>query len=57
MDGEDSFRDFVQARGPALARVAYLLTSDRQLAEDLLQTALHKTALRWRAIREDRREA
>lgn len=57
MDGEDAFREFVQARGAALARVAYLLTADRHLAEDLLQSALYKTALRWARIGEDRREA
>lgn len=57
MDGEEAFRKFVQARGAALSRIAYLLTADRHLAEDLLQSALHKTALRWRSIGEDRREA
>src|SRR5262245_38105382 len=57
MGGEDSFREFVHARGAALARVAYLLTADRHLAEDLLQSALHKTALHWRQIDEGRREA
>lgn len=57
MDGADSFSEFVHARGPALGRLAYLLTADRHLAEDLLQSALHKTALRWRQIDEGRREA
>lgn len=57
MGGEDSFREFVHARGAALARVAFLLTADRHLAEDLLQSALHKTALHWRQIDEGRREA
>ena len=57
MDGADSFSEFVRARGPALARLAYLLAADRHLAEDLLQSALHKTALHWRRIDEGRREA
>ena len=36
----DDFAEFVAARGPALWRAAWLLTGDRSLAEDLLQTAL-----------------
>ena len=47
---EVSFRAFVAARSPALARAAYLLTGDRHLAEDLLQTALLETAMRWRRV-------
>jgi RNA polymerase sigma-70 factor (sigma-E family) len=44
-------RDFVAARGQALLRTAYLLTGDRQLAEDLVQAALEKVFRRWSAIR------
>jgi hypothetical protein len=33
--GADGFRDFVVARSPALARTAYLLTGDRQLADEM----------------------
>jgi RNA polymerase sigma-70 factor, ECF subfamily len=45
-DRDDSaFRDFVGARSSALLRTAYLLTGERALAEDLLQTALTKTYL------------
>lgn len=40
---EDEFREFVLARSDALLRTAYLLTANRGLAEDLLQTALVKT--------------
>ncbi|GAA3278921.1 hypothetical protein GCM10020218_029510 [Dactylosporangium vinaceum] len=47
MDGEESFRAFVVARGPRLSRIAFLLTGDHQLAEDLVQTALARAALRW----------
>jgi RNA polymerase sigma-70 factor (sigma-E family) len=45
--GEDSFDEFVRARAAALARVAYLLTGDRHHAEDLVQTALARAAVRW----------
>ena len=40
--GQDwsSFDEFVQLRGPALWRSAWLLTGDRQRAEDLVQDAL-----------------
>jgi RNA polymerase sigma-70 factor (sigma-E family) len=48
--GEDSFRAFVRARSAALGRSAYLLTGDRHLAEDLLQTALYQAARRWGRI-------
>jgi RNA polymerase sigma-70 factor (sigma-E family) len=49
------FEEFVAARSPALWRSAYLLTGDRQRAEDLLQTALVKAWRRWDRI--ERREA
>lgn len=45
--GKAAFAEFVQARGTALHRTAYLLTGDWALAEDLLQTALAKTYLHW----------
>ncbi|WP_244932044.1 SigE family RNA polymerase sigma factor [Nocardioides sp. W7] len=50
-----SFEEFVAARSGALWRSAYLLTGDRQKAEDLLQTALVKVWRRWDSI--VRREA
>lgn len=52
--GEDSaeFTSFVRARGPALIRTAYLLIGDQHLAEDLVQTALAKTHLAWRRLRD-----
>lgn len=46
------FAEFVAARGPALARSAFLLTADRHAAEDLLQSALAKAAARWGRLRE-----
>lgn len=45
---DDDFADFVERWSPALLRVAFLLTGDHGLAEDLLQTALEKTSRRWR---------
>jgi DNA-directed RNA polymerase specialized sigma24 family protein len=55
VDAEDRrrFREFVAARTPALMRVAYLLTGNQHDAEDLLQTALTRTAARLRSIRHD----
>jgi RNA polymerase sigma-70 factor (sigma-E family) len=46
------FCDYVAARRPALLRTAYHLTGDRSDAEDLLQTALTMTYLRWDQIRD-----
>ncbi|HEX6871058.1 MAG TPA: SigE family RNA polymerase sigma factor [Micromonosporaceae bacterium] len=43
----DDFVEFVRARSAVLARVAYLLTGDFHLAEDLLQDALARLADRW----------
>jgi RNA polymerase sigma-70 factor (sigma-E family) len=47
---EEAFRAFAASRRARLLRAAYLLTGDPGLAEDLVQTALFKTALRWRRI-------
>jgi RNA polymerase sigma-70 factor (sigma-E family) len=52
-DAEREFRKFVAARSAALFRAAYLLTGDRGQAEDLVQTALAKVALRWNKIGQD----
>jgi RNA polymerase sigma-70 factor (sigma-E family) len=45
-----SFDTFVRERGAGLCRLAYLLTGDHQLAEDLVQTALAKVAPKWDRI-------
>jgi RNA polymerase sigma-70 factor (sigma-E family) len=50
VDPYEGFREFVLARGPALSRAAYLLTGNRSSAEELVQAALVKTALRWRRV-------
>lgn len=49
-DGED-FARFVDLRQRALLRSGWLLTGDWALAEDLVQTALARTWLRWGRIR------
>lgn len=50
---EEAFNAFVASRSAALMRTAFLLTRDRQLAEDLVQTALFKAARRWEHINGD----
>jgi RNA polymerase sigma-70 factor (sigma-E family) len=58
MRADDDFRAFVTARSTSLLWFAHVLTGDRQLAEDVVQTALAKTALAWPRIRrKDRPEA
>jgi RNA polymerase sigma-70 factor (sigma-E family) len=47
---EARFEEFVFASGRRLLRTAYLLVGDQQHAEDLLQTALERTARRWSKI-------
>ena len=48
---EEDFRSFVAARSAALLRFAHVLTGDRSAAEDVVQTALAKTALGWSRVR------
>jgi RNA polymerase sigma-70 factor (sigma-E family) len=47
---EETFRDYVTGRGPALLRTAFLLTGNQADAEDLLQAALAKTYRAWGRI-------
>lgn len=49
--GERSFESFVSSCSTRLMRAAYLLCGDRQIAEDLLQTTMMRTARRWSAAR------
>src|SRR5262245_15522287 len=49
---ERDFVEYVEAGQAALVRFAYLLTSDYQAAEDLVQTALAKTYLSWDRLRD-----
>jgi RNA polymerase sigma-70 factor (sigma-E family) len=51
MAEEDAdFAAFVAARGPALLRLAVLLTADAEAAQDLVQDALVKVLPRWSRI-------
>lgn len=52
-----TFEEYVNARGTALLRTAWLLTGDHQRAEDLVQTALGKTWPHWSQIAESGRGA
>lgn len=52
MSRYEGFAEFVQARAVALTRAAYLLSGDHQIAEDLVQTALAKTAVHWPSVRD-----
>lgn len=49
-DEEERFREFVVGRWPTLVRLAYGLTGDRALAEDLAQTTLAKVYASWSKV-------
>jgi RNA polymerase sigma-70 factor (sigma-E family) len=51
-DVDERFRVFVAERSAALFRTAYLLTGQRQAAEDLMQSALTKTVARLDGLRD-----
>jgi RNA polymerase sigma-70 factor (sigma-E family) len=51
MKAGQEFDEFVRERSTALLRMAYALTGDHGHAEDLLQTALLRTARRWSSAR------
>jgi RNA polymerase sigma-70 factor (sigma-E family) len=48
---KQAFEAFVAGSSDRLLRTAYLLCGDRGHAEDLVQTALLRTARRWRSAR------
>ena len=47
---ESDFDSYVRASGPRLKRLAFLLTGDLDMAEDLLQSAYAKVLPRWRHV-------
>ena len=54
----ERFEEFAYARCPALLRLAYLLTADRHLAEDLVQSAFVDLFRSWSKVAgSDRPEA
>lgn len=50
-----TFEDFVAAHGQALVRLAYVLTRDQHVAEDLTQTALADAYRHWPKVASARR--
>jgi RNA polymerase sigma-70 factor (sigma-E family) len=54
---EPGFEEFVAARGQRLLRVAWLLTGDAHLAEDLLQTVLARVWPKWHRLAGENPEA
>ena len=50
-DDREEFTRWARARQPHLLRASLLLTGDRHRAEDLVQEALTKVALRWPRLR------
>jgi RNA polymerase sigma-70 factor (sigma-E family) len=53
VNGQDreEFTEFMKGRWPGLVRLAYALTGDRWLAEDLAQAALAAACYSWRRVR------
>ncbi len=51
MRGDDEFVEFARASSARLTHAAYLLTGDRQLAEDAAQTALVRVYAAWARVR------
>lgn len=49
---EAAFSEFARSVWPQLYRTAVMIVGDRQLAEDLVQSALVKTYLAWPRLRE-----
>jgi RNA polymerase sigma-70 factor (sigma-E family) len=47
---ERAFEEFIAESGDALLRLASLLTSDRDLGEDVYQETLHRLAARWSRV-------
>ncbi|MCX5405872.1 SigE family RNA polymerase sigma factor [Streptomyces sp. NBC_00335] len=46
-----AFTAFVQARSPALFRTALLITGERHVADDLVQSTLEQVCRHWRRVR------
>jgi RNA polymerase sigma-70 factor (sigma-E family) len=56
-DGRESFETWARARQQILVRWAYVVTGDFQRAEDLVQDAFVKAAVRWDTLREGNPDA
>ena len=57
VDDRAAFTAWAEQRQLALLRTAVLLTGDHQRAEDLVQEALTKVALRWQRLRDGHPDA
>ncbi|WP_134739795.1 SigE family RNA polymerase sigma factor [Nocardioides sp. 503] len=57
MDDHEAFTRWAGERQLALLRTAVLVTGDHHRAEDLVQEALTKVAVRWRRLRDGNPEA
>lgn len=51
--GDEEFTEFAKASAAGLRHAAYLLTGDRDAAEDAVQAALVRTYAAWRRVRRD----
>lgn len=56
-DGRESFETWARARQQTLVRWAYVVTGDFQRAEDLVQEALVRAAVRWDTLRDGNPDA
>jgi RNA polymerase sigma-70 factor (sigma-E family) len=56
-DDEADFREFVTLRWPSLVTTAYLITTDRGIAEDCVQEAMARVHRHWRSVRRDGKPA
>jgi RNA polymerase sigma-70 factor (sigma-E family) len=52
-DDEADFRRFVTTRWSSLVGTAYLITTDRGVAEDCVQEAMTRVHRHWRRVRQD----
>jgi RNA polymerase sigma-70 factor (sigma-E family) len=57
IEAHADFTAFAEACQLRMVRSAYLICGDRHLAEDLVQTALVKVAMRWHQVRDGQPEA
>jgi RNA polymerase sigma-70 factor (sigma-E family) len=56
-DDEADFREFVTLRWSSLVTTAYLITTDRGIAEDCVQEAMARVHRHWRSVRRDGKPA
>src|SRR3954452_9176319 len=56
-DGRESFETWARARQQTLVRWAYVVTGDFQRAEDLVQEAFVRAAIRWDTLRDGNPDA